>query len=233
MFDKTIKIQRARKKRTNMIDEYKRKYSAEESTEKNAEVPTRRRTVFVSLTVLGIIIVATAVGWYLFQPSGDGLQITIFTISNLSLTTPPVDKHPGTLAPNFSLASPDGTSSWLSDFKGKVVVIDFMATLCGGCRQQMPHLKVIWEKENYGDKIVLMSIDVDPIESEETLTDFTQDFPYATWIWARDTVNLAQAYDVMFIPKTVIIDQDGYIRFTHTDVTDASTLIQEIDQLLD
>jgi len=96
----------------------------------------------------------------------------------------------------------------------------------------MPHLKVIWENETYGGKIVLMSIGIDPTESEEILRAFAQGFPYATWIWARDTANLGQFYHVTAIPKTVIIDQDGYIRFTHTGVTTALTFIQEINQLL-
>jgi len=191
------------RKRENMIDEYKRKDLHEENTEKNMEVPLGRRTIFVSLIVLGIVIVAIAGGSYLLQPSGEGRQITIFTISNLSITTPPVDEHPGTLAPDFSLTDPNGTSSWLSE-------------------------------EKYEDKIVLMSIDIDPLrETEETLRDFAQEFPYATWIWAMDRANLGLAYQVTYLPKTVIIDQDGYIRFTHTGVvTPASIFIQEIDQLL-
>ena len=111
-----------------------------------------------------------------------------------------------------------------------MVVIDFMATWCGPCRMEMLHLNVVWEE--YGGKIVLMSIDIDPRESEEVLSAFAKEFPYATWIWARDTANLGRVYEVSAVPKMVIIDQDGYIRFTHTGVTDVSTLIQEIDQLL-
>lgn len=195
-----------------MIDEYERKDLHEKSTEKNMEVPTRRRTIFVSLIVLGIVVVAIAGGWYLLQPK--------------------TQENEGKLASDFSLTDLDGNSFQLSDFRGKVVVIDFMATWCILCRQQIPHLKVIWEKELYSDKIVLMSIDIDPIESVETLRAFAQEFPYATWIWARDTANLGQVYQVMGIPKTVIIDQDGYIRFTYTGVTNATTFIQEIDQLL-
>ncbi len=215
-----------------MTDPYKHKHLHEESTEKNLEVPKRRRAIFVPLIVLGIVIVAIAGGWYLLQPSGEGRRITIFTISNLSPTNSSANEHPGTVAPDFSLTDLDRTSTWLSDFRGKVVVINFMATWCVSCRQEILHLKVIWEKENYRDKIVLMSIGVDPTESGETLESFAQEFPHATWIWARDTANLAQAYEVMFIPKTVIIDQDGYTRFAHTGVTPASVFIQEIDQLL-
>ena len=77
-----------------------------------------------------------------------------------------------------------------------------------------------------------MSIDVDPTESAEALEAFAQNFPYATWIWGRDTVNVGQAYQVVYIPKVVIVDQDGYIRFSHTGVTHASTFLEQVDQLL-
>ena len=118
----------------------------------------------------------------------------------------------------------------MSDYKGRVVVIDFMATWCGPCRVEMPHYGTIWEK--YGETIVILSIDIDPNETEQTLRSFSQEYPYATWIWAIDTFNLGQPYQVTAIPTTVIIDQDGYIRFTHIGVTPAATFIQEIDQLL-
>ena len=221
----------------DMINESKRKGLHKESIEKNVEVPIRRRTI-VLLAALGFTVATIIGAWYLSQlplmegNAGEGHQIIIFTISDLYSTDHPADEHLGTLAANFSLTDQNGSSSWLSDFIGKVVVIDFMATWCGPCRQQLPHLKVIWEKEDYSDKIVLMSIDIDPTESAETLRSFAQGFPYATWIWARDTANLGQAYQVAGIPKTVIIDQDDYIRFTHTGVTYASTFIEKIDQLL-
>jgi len=156
------------------------------------------------------------------------LFAAIFLFGALILSNAPTnsDAH----APDFSLTDLDGNTFSLSDFMGKVVIIDFMATWCGPCRQQMSHYKVVWE--TYFDKIVLMSIDVDPRESENMLRAFAQQFTYATWIWARDTANLAEAYKVTAIPKTVIIDQDGYVTFTHVGVVDASVLIQEIDQLI-
>ena len=196
------------------------------------EGSTRRRAIFISLIIVGALLVAVAGGSYLLQPSGEGRQVTIFTVSNPSSTSSPIDSLLGKLAQNFSLADSEGTTFWLSDFGGKVVVLDLMATWCGPCRRQMPHLKVVWENQNYSNKIVLMSIGIDPTESAEAIRAFAQEFSYATWIWARDTVNLGQTYRVTFIPKTVVIDQDGYIRYTHTGVTYDSSLIEEIDQLL-
>ena len=181
--------------------------------EKQADTrtPTTRRTI-VLLMIIAIGISAVGVGWCLLQPKSQGNE--------------------GVLAPDFSLTDVEGNSFRLSDFRGKVVVLDFMATWCGGCRAEIPHLGDIWEKEDYRDSLVLVSIDIDPGESVETLRSFAQDFQYATWIWARDTVNLAQAYEVVYIPKIVIIDMDGYVRFTHDGLTGASVLISEIDELL-
>ena len=183
------------------------------SIKRHLEALRRREAIPRLLIILGIIIVATIGVWYLMQQRGpDGLAL------------------PRTLATDFSLTDLEETTFQLSDFRGKVIVIDFMATWCVGCMQQMPHLEVIREK--YEEKIVLISIDVDPTESKESLSAFAQSFRYTNWIWAKDTANVAQAYDVSSLPKMVIIDQDGYIRFTHIDVIPASTFIQVIDQLV-
>jgi thiol-disulfide isomerase/thioredoxin len=136
----------------------------------------------------------------------------------------------GEIAHAFSLTDLNGNAFSSNDFRGKVVVIDFMATWCGPCETQMSNFKVVWER--YGGNIVLISIDVDPTESAGTLRAYSQQFQYATWTWARDTVNLADDYEVTAIPKIVIIDRNGYARFVHMGVTDSSTLIREIDSLL-
>lgn len=167
--------------------------------------------------IAGAIIVGVAVGggYYILQPRNQDQS----------------DSNLGILAEDFSLTDLDGNSFSLADFKGSVVVIDFMATWCGPCRRLMPQLREVWEEHQ--SRIVLVSIDIDPRESDETLRGFAQEFPYATWIWAvDDTASLGRIYEVTFIPKTVIIDENGYIRFTHVGVTPASTLIKEVEQLM-
>lgn len=134
------------------------------------------------------------------------------------------------VAPDFPLTDLDGKTFSLTDFRGQIVILDFMATWCGPCRMQMPYNKLVWKE--FSDKIILISIDIDVTEPEETLKTFAQEYPYATWIWARDTAKLSEVYKVASIPTTVIIDQEGYIRFIHVGVTSSSTLIQEIEELM-
>jgi thiol-disulfide isomerase/thioredoxin len=98
----------------------------------------------------------------------------------------------------------------------------------------MPHLKAVWEKEEYRGKVVIISIDVDLRVSVEELKSYRQGYPYATWIWAKDSAEqrVAASYGVRAIPTIVVIDQEGYVRFVHVGLTDSSTLIREVDGLL-
>jgi peroxiredoxin len=193
----------------------------EKGTDNKEIAGKAKRKRYILVLVMFSLVMVIAGSWYLFQQKDLG------KVSPKTST-----EHSGILAPNFSLTDLDGNTFRLSDYKGSVVVIGFMATWCSQCRLEMSHYKVLWEK--YGEKqdVILMSIDIDPRESEETLRAFAQEFPYATWIWARDTANLAQAYQVTVIPKTVIIDKNGYIRFTHNGVTDVRVFIEGIEQLL-
>jgi thiol-disulfide isomerase/thioredoxin len=175
----------------------------------NADVTVNKRPVSIQrkilLPLILFVVVAITGFWYITQ------------------STP-------ILAPLFSLTDLDGKTFTLTDFRGQIVVIDFMATWCGPCRLQMPHNKLVWEE--FGDQIIVLSIDIDVRESEQTLKTFANDYPYATWIWARDTAKLSEAYKITAIPTTVIIDHEGYIRFTHVGVTSSATLFLEIEELM-
>ncbi len=207
------------------MDQYAPQKRGSKKKANNMRKSLKKRALSLSLGSMTLIIVIIAViggGIYLLQGSCGAQSDTYLPMDEI--------ENPGVLATDFSLTDLDGNPFKLSDYRGRVVVIDFMATWCGPCRVEMPHYGTIWEK--YGETIIIMSIDIDPNETEQTLRNFSQEYPYATWIWAIDTFNLGQPYQVTAIPTTVIIDQDGYIRFTHIGVTPATTFIQEIDQLL-
>ncbi len=135
------------------------------------------------------------------------------------------------MALDFTLVDLEGKSFRLSDYRGKVVIIDFMATLCDPCRVQVSHLGGVWEK--YKDRVIIISIDLNPNETPEMLRDFSDQFPYATWIWAKDTENLGYKYGIVSIPTTIVIDQEGYVKARYVWITPNTVLIEEVERLLD
>lgn len=164
--------------------------------------------IVVTCTIV-IVVVAVSIGWFLLKENGSSFSET----------------H------DFLLVDIQGKAFRLSDFRGKIVILDFMATWCGPCRNQIPHLQEVREKCK--DLVVIISISIDPLhDSEERLREFLRGYPYADWIWARDTINLRQTYGITAIPTLIIIDQNGYVRFKHVGLTPSSILIEEIDRIL-
>ena len=134
----------------------------------------------------------------------------------------------GVLAPDFTLVDLEGNPFQLSAFQGRTVVVGFMATWCSQCKKQIPQYEAMW---NQLPEIVLISVDIDPRESEEVLRAYAREFPNATWIWARDTANVGSAYNVWEVPTTVIINEQGHIMFEHAGLISASTIIAEVEQV--
>jgi peroxiredoxin len=137
---------------------------------------------------------------------------------------------PGEPAPDFSLSDLNGDTVQLSMLRGKVVVLNFMATWCGACHQQIMQLENVWSA--FSDQIIIMSIDIDTQGSEQTLRDYVQEYPHSSWIWAKDTIHLSHTYWSTAIPLTVIIDNEGIIQYSHIGVTAATILTTEITHLL-
>jgi len=155
----------------------------------------------------------------------------IFVVSLIALTAIVaffISRETGGIAPNFTLTDTDGNSFSLLDFRGKVVALDLMATWCGPCVQEISYLKEV--QQHYGDDITILSISVGG-DSDQELRDFKAD-KGAPWRFAIDTDGVTTKYDVLYIPKLVIIDKNGDIQFTRVGTTPSSTLIEEIDGLL-
>jgi len=134
------------------------------------------------------------------------------------------------VAPDFTLTDIDGVEFSLSDYRGRVVLLDFFATWCGYCVAQIPHLKTLYEE--FGEGLVIISISVSPSsDTVEKLQQFRQTHNI-NWIVARDTVGVNDEYNVPYLPTLVIIDQEGYIQHQHSGPIDESVLQEEIYELM-
>jgi hypothetical protein len=132
------------------------------------------------------------------------------------------------IAPDFSAETISHGTFLLSSHREKVVVLSFIVSSCSACRAELQELREIWQ--DYGGRIVLASLSIDPTDSEAVLRDLSQTNGYG-WIWMRGE-NLTVPYHILTTPTTVIVDQSGNIRFMNAGLTYASTIRQEIDQLL-
>lgn len=133
-------------------------------------------------------------------------------------------------APNFTLTDIDGNSMTLTDYRGKPVLLDFFATWCQPCMNEIPILKTI--KDQFLAELVIISVSVDPTtDTVANLQSFRNNYN-VTWTVVRDTKNIYDAYNVTAIPTIYVIDKDGSVRDSHVGTTDASVLVDQISPLI-
>jgi len=131
--------------------------------------------------------------------------------------------------PDIAFQDIEGDSASLSDFRGKVVVLDMMATWCPDCRAAMKDLKVVDKK--YGDRIVMLSVDIDPKENEQQLAAFKQEYK-AGWRFTMDNDDqeFMEKFSVKFIPRIMVIDVRGRAVYSHDGAVPADELSERIDE---
>jgi peroxiredoxin len=125
---------------------------------------------------------------------------------------PAVAAAPNGPAPPFSLPSTVGSQVSLAQYKGQVVMINFWASWCGPCRQEMPLLEDIYKKYNkLGFTMIGVNVEPDSKAADDWLKQTPVSFPV---LYDRKS-EVSQKYDVSGMPSTVIIDRKGNLRYLH------------------
>ncbi|TQV86579.1 TlpA family protein disulfide reductase [Aliikangiella coralliicola] len=115
-------------------------------------------------------------------------------------------------APDFTLKSLTGENLRLSDFRGQVVLLNFWASWCGPCRQEMPILDEIHKKyEPLGFAVLGVNVD---LKSEKAI-DYLRGTPVKFPILLDPKSKVSEQYSVSAMPSTAIIDRDGNVRYVH------------------
>ncbi len=137
----------------------------------------------------------------------------------------------GQTASNFEVKDSSGKTVSLSDFKGKPVVVNFWASWCPPCKQEMPFFNEVYKE--VGSDIQFMMVDLvdGSRETESTAKAFIKDNGYVFPVFFDTDQSAAIAYSIYSIPTTIFIDKDGKIVQTHTGPFTKSDLLAEIDKI--
>lgn len=111
---------------------------------------------------------------------------------------------------DFDVPLLDGGSAKLSDYRGKVVLLNFWATWCGYCVKEMPAFQQL--KNTYGDDLVVLAIDADATEQADA-KDFAASSGY-DFVFGIDTDGLSNF--LAGIPYSVVIGPDGAVMYTQS-----------------
>jgi thiol-disulfide isomerase/thioredoxin len=115
-------------------------------------------------------------------------------------------------APNFSLPDAGGKAVSLADFKGQVVLINFWASWCGPCREEMPLLDELSSRyAPLGFTMLGVNVEEDSSAAKGFLSGTPVTFPI---LYDREN-SVSQLYDVIAMPSTVIVDRAGQVRYIH------------------
>ena len=120
-----------------------------------------------------------------------------------------IDKGP---APDFTLKSHGGENLRLSEFRGEVVMINFWASWCGPCRQEMPLLEELYAQyQPLGFTILGVNVEEDSSKAKQLLKDIPVSFP----VLFDNESEVSKLYKVVAMPSTVLVDRDGNVRYLH------------------
>ncbi len=113
-------------------------------------------------------------------------------------------------APEFELLDLEGNTHRMSDYRGRVVVVNFWATWCPPCREEMPSMQRAYE-ELRKDGIEILAINIG--EDEDTIFGFTANFPVEFPLLLDLDSKTIQRWPVKGLPTTFVVDPDGRLAY--------------------
>lgn len=170
----------------------------------------------VLLVAIGIMLATgmmNAIGSYLAVPNTGGNSVT-----DQAVPSPAAEKRK-ILAKNFSLTDQYGKVHTLAEYKGKVIFLNFWATWCPPCRQEMPHIEELYKRYNLNKNDVIVLGVANPKTatnrsqdgSEADIKAFLANNNYTFPVVFDESGEIFAAYAIRALPTTFMIDRDGNV----------------------
>lgn len=175
--------------------------------------------------IFGFLLLAVIIGGaYILYGTLSSMQ----TPGNQGTKTPVAQRR---AAPDFTVLDTEGKEVKLSDMKGKGVVVNFWASWCPPCKEELPDFEQMYKK--YGDEIVFMIVNMtDGVqETEEKAAAHIMEKGYTFPVYYDSYLSAAMAYSVSSIPATYFIDAQGKIATSANGMINGELIKQGIEMI--
>lgn len=154
----------------------------------------------IALSMIGFGFLAIGIAFMLLNSQTPSASTPDFSTIPVQVDFP---------APELTLTTLDGESASLSDYLGKVVLVNLWATWCPPCREEMPTLQAFYDKYN-SDGFVLIAIDQG--ETSQQVIPFVNEYNLTFPIWLDIGSEAGRVFKTMNLPSSYVIDRTGRVR---------------------
>lgn len=173
----------------------------------------KRIIAIIVMIALAVILIINVIDLNKEESGPNLVDVTGDTsVKGVSIVSPNAKfLNEGELAPDFEVPMIDGERIKLSNLKGKKVLVNFWATWCPPCKEEMPELQRFYEE--YGDQIKIIAINATGSErNEQAVRNFLEENDYTFPVGIDKNNKITDQYLAMTIPTSYFIGSDGVIQ---------------------
>ncbi len=177
--------------------------------------PPNLKPDFVSLALVGLLLLtAVFLGWQ--ELRGDDAILPA-----------------GEQAPDFSFRTAGGQTVTRAGLEGRVVVIDFWATWCPPCREEMPWLVELGKELDHHGGVLIAASQDDQDEQVELVREFAKNVPGLEHYAAYSTPEMGKAFRVSSLPTLFIIDKHGKVVFSKAGLANEEAIRSVVEEAVE
>jgi len=140
--------------------------------------------------------------------------------------SPPVGPYEGERALDFTLETLAGDRVGYKDLAGRPIFVNFWATWCLPCLEEMPIIQELYEE--YPGAFTIVAVSDEPVD---TIREYVQKHGYTFPIYVDRSGTMGQEYQVLFMPTSVFIDAGGVIQKRHLGQLNRSDMLSYLEQI--
>ncbi|HAM80444.1 TlpA family protein disulfide reductase [Ornithinibacillus bavariensis] len=173
----------------------------------------KKNIAIIVMIALAVILIINVIDLNKKESGPNLVDVTGDTsVKGVSIVSPNAKfLNEGDLAPDFEVPMIDGERIKLSNLKGQKVLVNFWATWCPPCKEEMPELQRFYEE--YGDQIKIIAINATGSErNEQVVRNFLEEKDYTFPVGIDKNNKITDQYLAMTIPTSYFIGSDGVIQ---------------------